>query len=216
MNDSVQIHRAQAADAASLHLKIKETMKDRRWNAANAKAYDRYRLLSSRRRWHRLIAKELQGVSSGKTVLEIGAGTGFITEILASTGYRVVATDLSAAMLQRAADNLRKAGMLNRVRLLQRDAENLELESECFDGVISRWVLWTLPRPRQALAEMVSRLRPGGRLVLIDGQHMEMTPMARLRSVATDFFLTGRRPGWRNESHKAMMDSLPRFAAPEV
>jgi SAM-dependent methyltransferase len=36
--------------------------------------------------------------------------------------------------------------------------------------VLCRHLVWTLPDPWSALREWVSRLRPGGRLVLIEGR----------------------------------------------
>ncbi len=38
-----------------------------------------------------------------------------------------------------------------------------------FDLAISRHVLWTLPHPEAAIDEWIRVLRPGGRLVVVDG-----------------------------------------------
>jgi SAM-dependent methyltransferase len=38
-----------------------------------------------------------------------------------------------------------------------------------FDVILARHLLWTLPDPQGALRRWVSLLRPGGRLVLIEG-----------------------------------------------
>src|SRR5262249_5308632 len=46
----------------------------------------------------------------------------------------------------------------------------LPFSSASFDLAISRHVLWTLPHPEAALDEWIRVLRPGGRLVVIDGQ----------------------------------------------
>jgi SAM-dependent methyltransferase len=49
------------------------------------------------------------------------------------------------------------------------DAESLDFADRTFDVVVSRNLLWTLPRPHQALMEWRRVLKPGGRLMLSDG-----------------------------------------------
>jgi ubiquinone/menaquinone biosynthesis C-methylase UbiE len=56
------------------------------------------------------------------------------------------------------------------VRFEEADAEQLPFPSGRFDFAISRHVLWTLPHPAAAVAEWVRVLRPGGRLVVLDGR----------------------------------------------
>lgn len=148
---------------------IKSIMRDERWNQRHAHAYDRYRWLSSRDRWRDLLSRELADVAAGAEIFEVGSGTGLLTEILVSNGYRVNGIDLSPAMLARASRNLAAAGCMNRVRLSVGDAEALEAPSGQVAAVVSRWVLWTLPHPHRALAEMVRILAPCGVLVCIDG-----------------------------------------------
>src|SRR5205807_2091298 len=49
-------------------------------------------------------------------------------------------------------------------------AEQLPFGPARFDLVISRHLLWTLPHPEAAIDEWIRVLRPGGRLVVVDGQ----------------------------------------------
>lgn len=49
------------------------------------------------------------------------------------------------------------------------DAENLPFADDAFDGVACRHLLWTLPNPEKAIREWVRVIRPGGRIVVIDG-----------------------------------------------
>jgi SAM-dependent methyltransferase len=46
-----------------------------------------------------------------------------------------------------------------------------------FDAVLVRHVLWTLPDPGRVLAHWRELLRPGGRLVLIEGVWGSVTPV---------------------------------------
>jgi ubiquinone/menaquinone biosynthesis C-methylase UbiE len=198
------------------HRTIKTIMQNDRWSLSNAKAYNRYRMISRKQNWKRLLTTELSGVASGETVLEVGAGTGFITTILADTGYNVLATDLSPSMLSLAAENIKMSGIADRVQFVTCDAESLNVQDNTFPAVVSRWVIWTLPRPKKALAEMVRTLAPGGRLILIDGKHQVMGRFAQLRATLVDILLARRLPGWRPSDYSTITNSLPCLDAPEV
>jgi ubiquinone/menaquinone biosynthesis C-methylase UbiE len=99
--------------------------------------------------------------------LDAGCGTGFLSLELAARGHRATGVDFAPAMLARARGKAAERGLA--VRFEEGDAENLRHPSASFDLVISRHVLWTLPHPEAAIAEWLRVLRPGGRLVIIDG-----------------------------------------------
>lgn len=62
---------------------------------------------------------ELAGVKPGETVLDMGCGTGSLTEPLAKLGHHVVAADFSAGMLDEARARLGAAGVLDNVDIKQ-------------------------------------------------------------------------------------------------
>ena len=190
---------------------IKAVMQNERWDQSNAIAYNRYRMISCRRNWQRLLSTHLVSVPKASQLLEIGAGTGFITELLVGLGYRVTATDLSPFMLALAQKNLTAAGMFDSVHLQQGDAEHLDYENNAFEAVVSRWLLWTLPQPEKALSEMVRTLKPGGRLVLIDGRHLQQSGAEKIRAALFDLLLTGRSPGWKPPAYTTVFENLPRL-----
>lgn len=64
---------------------------------------------------------------NGDSVLELGAGSGRITEALARAGHKVVGLDASAAMLARARERLTAAAVAGRVELLHGDMRDFEL-----------------------------------------------------------------------------------------
>ena len=78
----------------------------------------------------------------------------------------VLATDISAAILDFAEREARNAGVAN-VATRTMDGESLDVDNESFDGVISRVGLIYFPDQQQALAEMRRALRPGGRVSAI-------------------------------------------------
>jgi SAM-dependent methyltransferase len=97
-------------------------------------------------------------------VLDVGAGTGFLSLLVAGLGHEVTALDLSPGML---AELQRKAGDAGlSVQAVLGPAH--EPPAGPFDAVIERHVTWTLPDPVNALAAW-RRVAPGGRLVLVEG-----------------------------------------------
>src|ERR1700756_2494566 len=100
--------------------------------------------------------------------LDAGCGTGFLSFELAARGHGVTGVDLRPAML---AEARRKAAQQQfPVRFEEADAEHLPFPPHSFDLAISRHLLWTLPHPEAAIDEWIRVLRPGGRLVVVDGQ----------------------------------------------
>lgn len=145
---------------------FKETTRAQ-WDSA-AEAWDRWGTLLSR--WLGPATElmfDMAGIGAGSRVLDVAAGAGEQTVAAARrvgpNGY-VLATDLSAGILERAARNAQLAGLDN-VETLQADGEELDrIEAEPFDAVISRVGLIYFPDQVKALRGMRSKLRPGGKV----------------------------------------------------
>jgi len=195
---------------------VRAFMRSVRWSARNARAYDRHAAVSRRAEWKTVIAAALDGVPPEMQVLDVGTGTGFVAGILAELGYEVLGVDLSPAMLERARENLARLNVASRVSLREGTAEALNLPDASVEGIISRWVLWTLPEPERGIQEMARVLKPGGRLVIIDGQPVEQGLLGRTRSGLADFLLTGRRPGWNRGFWDQVSPHLPRMGMAQI
>ena len=121
---------------------------------------------------------DLAEVRTGSRVLDVAAGTGDQTLIAAQrvgpTGY-VLATDISASMLQLAADAAREAGITN-VETRVMDAENLDLDAESFDAVICQLGLMVFPDPMKVLAAMRRVVRTGGKIATLVFSTAERNP----------------------------------------
>ncbi len=112
---------------------------------------------------------EMAGIRVGGRVLDVAAGAGGQTLAAARrvgpSGY-VLATDISANILEFAAGNALAAGLRNvETRVL--DGEDLGVEPEAFDAVISRVGLIYFPDQEKALGSMRRALKPGGRVAAI-------------------------------------------------
>jgi ubiquinone/menaquinone biosynthesis C-methylase UbiE len=126
---------------------------------------------------------DLAGVQSGSRVLDVAAGTGDSTLMAARRvgplGY-VLAADVSASMLNVAAEAARKEGLTN-VETRVMDAESLALEADAFDAVISRIALMLFPNPAKALTEMHRVLKPQGKVAAIVFSALEKNPYHGIR-----------------------------------
>lgn len=106
------------------------------------------------------------GLSPGATVVDIGAGTGAFALAAATLGYRVIAVDVSEAMLREAAHKAEGRDL----ELVQAGMLTYEHHGPPADLVYSRNALHHLPDFWKAIAlrRIASMLRPGGLLRLRD------------------------------------------------
>jgi len=109
--------------------------------------------------------------ASPADVVDLGCGTGTLAVLLAEHEYAVDALDFSPAMVRLAAAKLAAAAPRVRdlVTVREGDAGDPGLAPASVDVVLCRHVLWALPDPVQVVRRWVAALRPGGRLVLVEG-----------------------------------------------
>lgn len=98
-------------------------------------------------------------------LLDLGCGTGSLSLLAAEAGHRVTGVDLSPAMV-----DLARAKLAGRDAVFMvGDATAPPVGERLFDVVLARHLLWALPDLDRALRQWRGLLRPGGRLVLIEG-----------------------------------------------
>jgi SAM-dependent methyltransferase len=149
-------------------IKFKNTTREQ-WQSAAAAWY---RWSSTLNEWlgpatDRML--QMAGVSEGYKVLDIAAGAGeqSITAArkVGPEGF-VLATDISPNILEYAKQMAEQAGFQN-IDTAVMDGENLTLEDESFNTVISRVGLIYFPDQQKALTEMLRVLKPGGKIAAI-------------------------------------------------
>ncbi len=104
-------------------------------------------------------------------VVELGVGDGRIAVAAASRGRSVIGVDLSQAMLEQCRQRAERAGVLERLTLLNADFRSFHLDRPA--GLIalpyhSLGHLVALDDKRRAIAQVFSQLEPGGRFVFDD------------------------------------------------
>src|SRR2546421_12578588 len=100
------------------------------------------------------------------TVLDVGAGTGFLTEAAAKVASKVIALDFSREMSEEA---IAKMGSGN-VEFRIGNAESMPFQDSSIEVVIGNMVLHHCPHPEIAISEMSRVLKPGGRIAISDLQ----------------------------------------------
>lgn len=91
-------------------------------------------------------------------ILDLGCGTGRLTEQIAASGAEVIGIDADAAMIEQARRQF-PAG-----RFTQSDARNFSFPAP-FDAVFSNAALHWIKEPEKVVSRISAALRPGGRFV---------------------------------------------------
>ena len=140
--------------------------------------------------WHRMMS-EIAGPAP-IDVLDVGCGTGFLSLLLAELGHRVTGIDMAPSMLAQARAKAATRGLA--ANFIEADAEAPNLPLASLDLIVERHVLWTLPHPEAALDTWRHLLRPGGRVVLIEGLWDKMEPRDEYGDIHDRLPLFGGRP----------------------
>ena len=115
-------------------------------------------------RWSRLIAPKFvkwARIPTGAQVLDVGCGTGAVSEVILSTGAKgVVGVDPSPGYVAYASSLL--ASGLQNVTFEVGDAMQLRFADNSFDAVVSGLVLNFVPDPTRAASEMRRVVRQEG------------------------------------------------------
>lgn len=151
--------------------------------------------------WRQLIEDAL-GPPAGRRVLDLACGTGEISRVLLGMGAEVTGLDFSESMLDRA--RAKHAG--KRFRGILADAEAPGEPPGRYDGAIARHLVWTLTDPAAALAAWRAVLRPGARVLVIDGDFVGFGPVGRAQRWLADR-LDGGRP--TDPVHAGILAQLP-------
>jgi ubiquinone/menaquinone biosynthesis C-methylase UbiE len=112
----------------------------------------------------------------GQSWLDVGCGPGLLTRIAAKKRFSALGIDLDAAMVQCARQNDRNGLGDYAVQNLEATAE----ESTLFDVVSASSLLVTSREPKKMLQCLKRRVRPGGKLLLLEASS-SLTMMRSIR-----------------------------------
>jgi S-adenosylmethionine-diacylgycerolhomoserine-N-methlytransferase len=167
---------------------------DKTWRAEATRRmnrmYRRQRHIYDGTRRYYLLGREklIAGLqpAAGASVLEIGCGTGR-NLVLAARLYpdaRFFGIDVSTEMLTSAISAISRRGLADRIRVAHGDGTAFDPQTlfgaRSFDHIFISYSLSMIPGWRRVLKEAASRLKPGGRLHIVDFGNQERLPaMAR-------------------------------------
>lgn len=128
---------------------------------------------------------DLSNVKPGQKILDVGTGSGIVANCAAKkveNSGSVIGIDLSEGMLKTSTETAARLGIKN-IQYLHMDAENLDLDTESFDSVLSMCAMDHFPNHISALKEMYRVLKPSGNLVVSIGCRIPPWGGGRLKAL---------------------------------
>jgi len=116
------------------------------------------------------IPTEYANIKQGDTLLDLGSGAGndaFIARRIVGEGGKVIGIDMTEKMVEKARQNCNNLGYDN-VEFRFGDIENLPVDSEKVDVIISNCVLNLVPNKDLSFSEMYRTLKPGAHFCVSD------------------------------------------------
>lgn len=113
---------------------------------------------------------EHAGIKEGDYVLDLGCGAGndvFIARSIVGESGKVIGLDMTPDMLKKAEENKKKLGYENTEFILG-EIEEIPLEDNVFDVVVSNCVLNLVPNKEKAYEEVYRVLKPAGHFCMSD------------------------------------------------
>jgi len=112
-------------------------------------------------------------------VLEIGCGTGAMTRFLARRGDfisgKVFGVDQCPQFIEAAGRFAQEEHVSERIDFRIGDAHSLDFPPATFDAVIAHTLISHVTEPTRVVREMARVVRPGGTVVIFDGDYASLT-----------------------------------------
>lgn len=112
------------------------------------------------------------GLKDGMSVLEVGSGPGCVTQWLSTLvpNGSITALEIDPVLVSYARQNL-EGKLQCSCNFVEGDATEMDLPDNSFDFALVRLVLVHIPDPIKAVKEIMRVLKPGGKLVLAEGDY---------------------------------------------
>lgn len=168
--------------------------------------------------WRRKAIKQLIP-SQPKNILDVATGTGDFAlacyEILKPE--KITGIDISEGMLDIGRKKIEKAGLQNKIELLNGDSEAILYEDNAFDAVTVAFGVRNFENLEKGLSEIKRVLKPGGKLIVLECTK----PSAPVIKELYNFYMKrvtpkiGKIIAKNNEAYKYLNDSVLQFPEKE-
>ncbi|MDR0899648.1 MAG: bifunctional demethylmenaquinone methyltransferase/2-methoxy-6-polyprenyl-1,4-benzoquinol methylase UbiE [Lactobacillaceae bacterium] len=106
-------------------------------------------------------------------VLDVATGTGDWAIATAPQVKHLTGLDYSPDMLEKARPKIAKAGLTDKITLVEGDGTDMPFESNTFDIVTIGFGLRNMPSPEAGLKELVRVVKPGGIVVIFEASQVD-------------------------------------------
>jgi ubiquinone/menaquinone biosynthesis C-methylase UbiE len=109
-------------------------------------------------------------IKQGDTVIDLGSGAGndcFVARAETGESGKVIGIDFALPMVEKARENARKRGYTN-VEFREGDIENMPVDSDTADVIVSNCVLNLVPNKKAVFEELYRVLKPNGHFSISD------------------------------------------------
>lgn len=129
--------------------------------------------------WRRKVIRGV-GKEPVDRLLDVATGTADLAIMGSTVAKHVTGADISAGMLAHGRTKVEKAGLSDRIELIQADAAELPFPDASFDAVTVAFGVRNFEDLARGIAGMVRVLRPGGRLFVLEFSRPQRTPFKQL------------------------------------
>ncbi|MCC6838891.1 MAG: bifunctional demethylmenaquinone methyltransferase/2-methoxy-6-polyprenyl-1,4-benzoquinol methylase UbiE [Flavobacteriales bacterium] len=129
--------------------------------------------------WRRKVIRAV-GREPVDRLLDVATGTADLALMTSKVAKHITGADISAGMLAHGRTKVEKAGLSDRIELVQADAADLPFADGSFDAITVAFGVRNFEDLPRGLRGMVRVLRPGGRLFVLEFSKPEQTPFKQL------------------------------------
>lgn len=153
---------------------------------------------------------ELDLLNKKMTVLDLGAGDGYISRFVAKFVKKVIAVDISGEMLKVLQRKATEEGITN-IRILESDGQDVPLKDSSVDAIFANMYLHHIEEPEAAVSEMGRLLKEGGTVFVADFyEHDNIDLKERMHDIWPGF-KPAKIEGWfeRNGFENLKIETVP-------
>lgn len=129
--------------------------------------------------WRRKVIRGV-GQEPVDQLLDVATGTADLAIMASKVAQRITGADISAGMLQHGRMKVEKAGLAERITLVQADAADLPFPDDTFDAITIAFGVRNFEDLPRGIRGMARVLRPGGRLFVLEFSQPRTTPFKQI------------------------------------